>query len=61
MMLLGTELGLGPGHIVLDVDPANPKKGTTPSFWPMSIVARWLPISATSEPLFFYLYINDCC
>jgi len=28
---LGTEVGLGPGHIVLDVDPA-PKKGHSPQF-----------------------------
>jgi len=25
-MKLGTEVGLGPGHIVLDGDPAPPKK-----------------------------------
>jgi len=31
---LGMEVGLGPGHIVLDEDPAPPpkKKGTTPHF-----------------------------
>jgi len=30
-MTLGTEVGLGPGHIVLDVDPAPlPKKGAEP-------------------------------
>jgi len=27
-MPLGTEVGLGPGHIVLDGDPARPRKGT---------------------------------
>jgi len=26
-MPLGTEVGLGPSHIVLDADPASPKKG----------------------------------
>jgi len=38
--LLGTEVNLGPGHIVLDGVPA-PAKGAhqLPSFWPMSIVA----------------------
>ena len=42
---LGTEVGLdlGPGHIVLDGDPAPPReRGTaylSPSFQPMSIVA----------------------
>ena len=38
---LGTEVDLDPGHIVLDVDPALPAKGTQhppPSFRPMSIV-----------------------
>ena len=30
-MALGTEMGLGPGHIVLDGDPApSPKKGAEP-------------------------------
>ena len=32
-MALGMEVGLGPGHIVLDGDPAPlPKKGTEPPF-----------------------------
>jgi len=37
-MPLGTEVGLGPGHIVLDCDPAPPpKRGTAaPTFRPMS-------------------------
>jgi len=29
-MQLGTEVGLGPGHIVLDDDPTLPLKGTQP-------------------------------
>jgi len=29
-MPLGTEVGLGPGRIVLDGDPAPPKRGTVP-------------------------------
>jgi len=42
-MPLGTELGLSPGDIVLDGDPAPPqKKGTAPNFRPMSIVAKRL-------------------
>ena len=46
------EVGLGPGHIVLDGDPASPKKGhSTPTFRPMSIVAKQSPISATAEHL----------
>jgi len=41
-MSLGTEVGLGPGRIVLDGDPAPLplKRGTAPTFWPMSIVAK---------------------
>jgi len=43
-MKLGMQVGLGPGHIVLDRDPAPlHKKGTEPpNFRPMSIVAKWL-------------------
>jgi len=42
-MPLGTEVGLGPGFIVLDGDPALPKKGhSTPTFQPISIVAKQL-------------------
>jgi len=53
-MPLGTKLGLGPGHIVLDGDPAlpTPKRGTTPNFQPISIVAKRWPISATAKHLF---------
>ena len=29
-MKLGTEVGRGPGHTVLDGDPAPPKRGTAP-------------------------------
>ena len=31
-MLLRTEVGLGPGDIVLGGDPAPPKKGDSPQF-----------------------------
>jgi len=39
-MPFGTEIGLGPGHIVLDGDPTTPKeKGTAaPAFRPVSVV-----------------------
>jgi len=48
-MPFGTEIDLGPGHIVLDGDPAPlPKKDTVPNFWPMSIVAK----SITAEQLY---------
>jgi len=40
-MALGMEVGLGPGHIVLDGEPAPlPKKGQTPNFRPIFIVAK---------------------
>jgi len=53
---LGTEVGLGPGDIVLDGDPAPPPRTERgqqhpPSFRPMSIVAKRSPISATAELL----------
>ena len=53
-MPLGTEVGLGPGDIVLDGDPAPPteREHSSPHFWPISIVAERSPISATVELLF---------
>jgi len=47
-------VGLGPGDIVLDEDPAPPfQKGhSPPNFWPMSVVAKRSPISATAEHLY---------
>ena len=57
-MPLGTEVGLGPGDIVLDGDPAPlMKRGTAaiPTFGPMSFVAKQLPISATAELLFSFV------
>jgi len=53
-MPLGTELGLGGSNIVLDGDPAFPRK-PPPHFWPMSIVAKRSPISAAAE-LFLKCY-----
>jgi len=52
---LRTEVGLGPGHIVLDGDPAPPRKGAhqPPTSRPMSIVAKWSPISATANVSFY--------
>jgi len=42
-MLLGREIGLGPGDIVLDGIPAPPlKRGTAPNFRSMSVVAKRL-------------------
>jgi len=50
-MPLGTEVGLCPGHIVFDGDPATPKGVHPPNFRSMSVVAKRLPISATAEHL----------
>jgi len=51
-------IGLGPGDIVLDGDPASPRTGELQSpildpslFRPMSIVAKRSPIIATAELL----------
>jgi len=41
-MKLGMQVGLGPGHIVLDGDSAPPQKGAHPNFRPNSIVAKRL-------------------
>jgi len=43
-MKLGMQVGLGPGHIVLDGDPATapPKGHSLANFWPISVVAKWL-------------------
>jgi len=42
----GTEVDLGPGHIVLDGVPPLHERGTVaPSFWPMSLVATVADLS----------------
>ena len=42
-MKLGTQVGLGPGHIVLDGNPAPPpQRAEAPSFRPICVVAKWL-------------------
>jgi len=58
-MPLRTEVGLVPGHVVLDADPAPAKKGVQQpptfrpmSFRPMSIVVKRSPISATADLLY---------
>jgi len=47
-MPLDREVGLGPGNIVLDGDLAPPpqrkRAQQPPTFWPMSVVAKWSPI-----------------
>jgi len=41
---LGMQVGLGPGHIVLDGDPAPLPNGAQPHpiFRPISVVTKWL-------------------
>ena len=42
-MKLGMQVDLGPGHIVLDGDSVPlPKRGTTPNFWHIFVVAKRL-------------------
>jgi len=43
-MKVGVQVGLGPGHIVLDGDPAPPpqQEAEPPNFWPIFVVAKWL-------------------
>ena len=45
------QVGLSPGHIVLDGDPAPlSKKGAEPSnFWPIFIVAGWIKMPLGTE------------
>jgi len=42
-MKLGTQVGLGPGHIVLGGDQLPlPQRDTAPNFRPTSVAAKWL-------------------
>jgi len=51
-MPLGREIGLGRGHIVLDMDPAPlPQRGTATPYFSAHVVAKRSPISATAEHL----------
>jgi len=74
-MPLGMEVGLSPGHIVLDGDPAPPsQKGhsSPPSLFGPCLLWPWSPISATAElllwspygifsscRLFFFLFLSS--
>jgi len=49
---LGTEVGLGPGHIVLDGVPAPAKGAQYPPLFSACLLWPWPPISATAAPLF---------
>jgi len=48
-MNIGLRVGLGPGHIVLDQDPAPPpQRGTAPIFGPYLLWANgWMSQDAT--------------
>jgi len=57
-MPLGTEIGLGPGHIVSDgTQLLLPQRLIAPIFGP-SIMATRSPISATAEHLFSFSYVH---
>jgi len=62
-MPLGMDVGLDPGHTVLDGDPPPPtlERGIAPTFRPMSIVAKRSPISATAELLLDHSTLNFGC
>jgi len=53
-MPLGTEIGLGPGGIVLDGDAAcHMERGTAAHpYFSAHFVLAWSPMSATAELLF---------
>jgi len=54
-----TEVGLGPGHIVLDGDPVGTQRlpqQPLPTFRSMSIAAIRSPISATAELWLDFVY-----
>ena len=51
-MKLGMQVGLVPGHIVLDGDPVPlPQRRIAPNFRPMPVVVKQSPISGTAELL----------
>jgi len=61
------QVGLGPGHTVLDGDlAALPPKGHSPQFWPISLVTKWLdgsrchlvPRWASTQAIFCYMGIQ---
>jgi len=65
-MPLGTKVGLGQAALCyMGTQLPLPKGAQPPNFWPMSIVAKRSPISATAEHLLIvfmsavYLYKHD--
>jgi len=59
-MSLGTEVGLGPGDIALDGDPALPHEVGTAAFRCVSIVANRSTVSATAELVLHSLRQTVC-
>ena len=59
---LGTEVNLGPGHIVLDGVPAVRERGTVapPPFFYAHVYFGQSPISATAELLYIHCVIAVC-
>ena len=59
---LGTQVDLGPGHIVIVLDgvPALRERGTAapPVFGPC-VLWRWSPISTNAELLFYFCRIQE--
>jgi len=57
MMSLGMELGLGPGDVTLDGDPASHhRKGHSSPHFSAHFALALLPILATAELLFDFAY-----
>jgi len=50
-MPLAMEVGLGPGNVVLDADPAPKGEGHSPPFWPMYCgqTAAWTKMPLGTE------------
>ena len=61
-MALGTKVGLGPGHVVLDAKLAPPPQngGITPNFRPISVVAKRLYASRCHFRMEVGLGPGDC-
>jgi len=61
---LGTDVDLGPGHIVLDGVSALCNRGTAAPLFSAHVYCshgRRSPISATAELLFHWIYANVVC
>jgi len=53
-------VGLGPGDIVLDEDPAPPKRGTSPIFGPCDRTPGWIKMPLGAEVGLGPDNIHDC-